>query len=261
MRITSLALIVTLLICPFFSIDWVAKQNTSQATSGENICATTPADGLGCVDGTVDDTEGHAVKNIEVELIPTFKAGDSQWYSTLHEWTNEFGKYEFERVEPGEYLLAVHHETAPDERFPFASAYYPGVEQERDAGPVKVTASSRTALAPLRLRRLGLLTIAIEVIWSDGTRPIRSNVLFHNASYPDQAVIGDVAPQVDNGQGQFALPMGFQYIVSAKVDCDAGKHIESQESNRVPVRISDDSPPTRLILTLPGQPCALWSPR
>jgi len=75
---------------------------------------------------------------------------------------------------------------------------------------------------------LEALAIQVEVMWPDGTHPEWSNLLFHNNNYPGQAVIGDVAPGVVNGQGQFTLPVGFEYDARAAVNCDAGTKTEHE---------------------------------
>jgi hypothetical protein len=95
------------------------------------------------------------------------------------------------------------------------------------AALVKVVRSSPLRLSPLRLRNLEVVTIKINVLWADGTRPERSNIYFKNILYPRH---GGTAPQIDNGAGKFTLPKGFEYDAVASVECDAGKVIESRES-------------------------------
>jgi hypothetical protein len=100
------------------------------------------------------------------------------------------------------------------------------------------------------------------VIWPDGTSPQRSNLSFHNRSYPSQAVIGDVAPKVDDGVGEFTLPEGFFYFARASVQCDAGRVIETRESRPVQeIEVGADATPRSLTFTMPGPPCALWTPK
>lgn len=239
---------------------WFAR--IPQEAANADNCAVDQSQGLGCVHGVVVDENGKAVGGVKVDLIPTFKTGDAQWYATLHVWTDKMGRYNFNRVEVGEYLVAVHRDDAPDAEYPFATSFYPGVEAEQDAGHLAIKASSETVLGAFRLKRLEVATIAITVIWEDGTRPMRSNLLFHNPSYPQQGVIGDVAPEVHDGSGQFSVPKGFEYYARAKVDCEAGSVIETRESRPVQlVKIADGFTPKELIFVLPGPPCKLWAPR
>jgi hypothetical protein len=85
-------------------------------------------------------------------------------------------------------------------------------------------------LAQLKLRSLPLENVRVDVLWSDGTRPRTSSLLFHNPKYPDQAVIGDEALSVVDGAGEFAIPAGFSYLARASLQRDAGAVIETRES-------------------------------
>lgn len=241
----------------------VAAFNRAPAvTVDRNSCVIDRLYRLGCVHGTVVDENDRPVDRIEVNLMPAHKTGDARWYGTKNEWTDEHGRYNFNRAEPGEYFLAVNEYGAPDADRPFATAYYPGVEDESRANRVKVKHSFPSNLAPLRLHRLEIVTISVNIVWPDGTRPERSNLSFHNLSYPRQAVIGNVAPQVDDGKGQFTLPNGFEYEAVASVDCDAGKIIESRESKPAQrIKVAGSTTPAEMTFVLPGPPCPLWVSR
>ena len=215
----------------------------------------------GCIHGTIADPIGKPLQSIRVELLPAENSGDARRYSRLPEWTDNAGRYSFDQLEPGRYLVAVHYNDAPDSAEPLATALYPGVETESGAERIAVNAASRVMLGQLRLRSLSLATISVEVVWPDGSRPKRSNLLFHNLSYPHQAVIGDVAPEVLDGRGAIRLPEGFDYYARAKVDCDAGTTIESRESRPVQqIKVGGGVTPQKLVFTIPGPPCKLWVP-
>ena len=151
---------------------------------------------------------------------------------------------------------------APDGHHSFVGTYYPGVDAKIDADRINVVASSTSELHPLQLRRIDTVALKISVEFANGSRPTWSNLLFHNVSFPDQAVIGDEAPGIENGQGELILPVGFDYYAQAKVDCDGGEHIETHESRPVQhlhVAQSDVAEEIRFII--PGAPCPLWSPK
>ena len=124
--------------------------------------------GLGCIHGTIADESGQPISHIEVDLIPIHKTGDARWYGTHCEWTDEHGRYNLNRMEPGEYLLSANAFSsfgAPDADHPFATAYYPAAQSESEAAPVRVVRSSPLRLPPLRLRRLDVATIKINVMF------------------------------------------------------------------------------------------------
>jgi hypothetical protein len=233
-------------------------KNSYSGETSPQLHESTP-DLTGSVTGSLVDDRDAPIRGIEVELIPLEKVGDQRWYATKHDWTNIQGQYIFSGVQPGEYILAVQESGAPDGQHPFAGTYYPGVDAESDADHVYIAATSAIELHPLRLRRIETTVLKIEVEFEDGTRPTWSNLLFHNLDFPNQAVIGNEAPGVEDGKGEFTLPMGFDYYASAKVDCDGAASIESRESPRLHVR--NGNFPDELIFIIPGTPCPLWSPK
>jgi hypothetical protein len=213
----------------------------------------------GCIHGIVTDVAGRLIEGIEIEVLPSDKTGETRWYAKKGAFSDRKGRYSIQ-LGPGDYFVAVHYYSAPDARRPFTTTFYPGVEAEGDAVPVSAVRNSPTILQPLRLRSLTLATIEIEVIWPDGTRPERSNLLFHNVSYPDQAVIGDEAPQIDKGSGEFILPKGFSYLARASVQCDAGQTIETRESRPVQrIDVGQGVTPTKLKFVISGPTCKLWN--
>ena len=166
-------------------------------------CAVDRLYALGCIHGTVVDEGGKRISHIELDLIPALKTGDARWYGTHSEWTDEHGRYNFNRLEPSQYLLganAFSASGAPNAERPFATAYYPASANESEAATLDVVRSSALQLAPLRLHKLGLAAIKITVRWSAGTRPQRSNIFFKNILYARSVV---TAPQIDNGTGVF----------------------------------------------------------
>src|SRR5882762_10661027 len=92
---------------------------------------------LAAIHGTVMDESGKPISHIEVDLIPVHKTGDARWYGTHSEWTDDQGRYNLNRMEPGEYFLGANAFSsfgAPDAERPFASAYYPAAENESEGG-------------------------------------------------------------------------------------------------------------------------------
>ena len=212
----------------------------------------------GCIHGTVVDEKGGARKGVQIEILPAENRDESRWTSFRSEWTDSDGRFSVDRLDPGRYLVAVHYNYAPYASHPFAKMFYPGVETETAAERVVVNGNRRAILGPFRLRSLSLTTVQIQVVWPDGSRPKRSNLLFHNLSYPHQAVIGDVAPQVDDGIGDFEAPSGFDYSVSAQVACDGAKVIETRESKEQMISIRAGASSGTVTLTIPGPPCKLF---
>lgn len=214
----------------------------------------------GCIHGVVLEDRGNAVKGLEIEVIPGWVRDHPAEPGFRREWTDVKGRFNVDVLEPGAYVIAVHYTNAPFERQPYSTSFYPGVEEETRAEAIVVDQKSPSYLKPFHIRSLPVATIEVTVAWPDGTRPQRSNLMFHNRSFPRQAVIGDVAPQIDDGAGSFRAPVGFDYEVRANVQCDAGDRIESRESLSESISIgnADDTP--KISLRIPGLPCNLWHP-
>ena len=216
--------------------------------------------GAGTITGVVVDEQGARISGQEVELLPADKSGEARWWSRTFEFTNAAGSYTFHPVDPGTYVLAIYYYRAPTGKRPYASAFYPGVETEAKAEPLVVRPNLPLVAREFHLRTLATATIQIDVTWPDGTRPQRSNLEFHNMSYPQQAVIGDLAPQVDQGRGEFTLPLGFDYEAHAIVNCEH----EASMRESFPIqhfRADKNTSPRQMTFAVVGSPCRLWHPK
>jgi hypothetical protein len=217
---------------------------------------------MASVAGTITDENGNPIHAAEVALIPQHLAGDKQWYSTTRDWSNASGAYEFRRIEPGEYLLAFQVGQAPDDERPFGTTYYPGVEDKSFSQTLLIVQPDRIEVPTIRLRRIATERVAVRVVWKDGSLVERSNLLFHNPSYPHSAVIGGTAPFLSGGLGYIDLPVGFEYWARAKVDCHSGATIETRESRPIhTLRVDTGRAPTELTFVIPSTPCKFWRPR
>jgi hypothetical protein len=106
------------------------------------------------------------------------------------------------------------------------------------------------------LRKLEVVTIKINVLWADGTRPERSSIYFKNILYPRH---GGTLPQIDNGTGKFTLPKSFEYDAVASVECDAGKAIEPRESRPDQrIKVAGGLIPAEMTFIIPRPRCPLW---
>jgi len=195
-------------------------------------------------------------------LIPADQSANKVSGEKICDWTDVLGRYHFDRIQPGEYILAVMKHVAPDGRHPFAGLYYPDTQDEARASRLLVTREVPVELPSIRLPRIETVTLRVRVTFEDGGIPDWSNLLFHNPSFPDQGVIGNEAPGVEHGQGEITLPKGFEYYARAAVDCDSGLKIETRESMPVQqLKIKDGYIPRELLFTIPGPACKLWYPK
>lgn len=234
------------------------ESSTLDTKSSRNESDSSPS---GRISGSLVDEDGLPVSELQVELIPSGKTGDSEWSGRQSAWSDRFGEYVFKSVPPGEYFVGVHIEEAPDGRLPYETAYYPGERARADAQKVHVADGDRVALQWMRLHRIETVTIPVSLRWRDDQIVERGNLLFNNLSYPHSAPVGGFAPQIDNGEGVFILPEGFEYIARGKVDCDSGSQIQTIESRPIQQFIvSRDEHPEKLTFVIPSPSCTLWKP-
>jgi hypothetical protein len=213
------------------------------------------------VEGRILDESGSAVKGIEVQLVPVFKAGDAKWAATARAWTDEHGAYRLTPDEAGEYLLGAMIDEAPYASQPFLTRYYPGTNDVSNSTSIKLVDEQHVRVDIMRLNRIPLVRVPVTVVWADGRPEPSASILFQNPLFPHEPGIGSASVFPD-GDGRIPLPGGYEYVALASVQCDAGAKIESHETDRVPLSTKADADLSRQIrLTLPGPECKLWHPR
>ena len=221
-----------------------------------NVCAVDRLYGQGCFHGTIMGESSEPLDGIDVELTPANKSRDARRTQMRVVATDKLGRYNFNSIEPGEYVVSVHAYLAPKIGRPFATVYYPGVEAEAAAERVTIKASSRTNLNALRLRKLEFGTIKMKVLWSNGASPERSDVCLENVQNINQEWI---CVQVDKGDGELTLPKGTEHEAVAWVQCDVNKSIESRKSMPAQrIKLERDLASPDLTFVVQGAPCTLW---
>jgi hypothetical protein len=164
----------------------------------------------GKVMGRLREPTGRPPVAIRVQLIPILQ-GDvyPSPYETL---SGVDGKYEFSRIPPGRYLVAVKASDEPTPKVPYKRVYYPGVPQRDRATPIQV-AEARSVLNVnfTVTAKLNPRTIKAHISWSDGS-PARSvHTWCAAAGYvPWQHLLTD-----NNGGITFNALDGLTYVVGA----------------------------------------------
>ena len=189
-----------------------------------------------------------------IELAPV--DGQEDVFAPFPDWTNERGEYAFANVTPGIYVVSLNAESAPFGRVPFVGMYYPGVDDGRAADQIRVEDSHTVDLPPVRLRRVPLANVVVNVVFEDGVRPAWSNLSVHNPTYPGDGTIGGGAPEMSDGRGVFVLPAGFEYVATVSVEC--AKRRESPAQHVGPLFADATAEWTFVI---PGSACEFWRPR
>ena len=223
-----------------------------------NYCQSDRLYRLGCVHGTLTDESEKPIIHLEVDLIPTFKSGDARRFGTKSKWTDEQGRYNFNSVDSGEYILAVNpfeSSSGPATESPFETRYYRDANDEPGAERVTVIQSSATNLPTITLRSAKFTTIEVGVEWKDGSHPKRSDIFVQNSRY--WSVLGGFE-EIENGVGTIALAQGFEYVANAQLECAGPDGPENRLATPTQkFRIADGEIQTKLRLVLLGSPCVL----
>lgn len=193
-----------------------------------------------------------------MNLIPTFKSGDARRFGTKSEWTDKQGRYNFNGIDSGEYILAVNpfeSSPGPAKDSPFETHYYREADDESGAERVTVIQPSATNLPPVRLSNSKFTTIEVSVEWEDGSRPKRSDIFAQNTRY--WGLLGGFE-EIENGVGTIALAQGFEYVANAQVEC-AGRDGPEQRlaTPSQKFKVADGQTKTKLRLFLLGSQCVL----
>ena len=183
-----------------------------------NYCETDRLYRLGCVHGTLTDENEKPAAHIEVNLIPTFKSGDARRFGTKSEWTDTQGRYNFNRTDSGEYLLAVNpfeSSPGPARETPYETRYYRQANDRiwRRTGHCDSTLGDQST--SFRLRSSKFTTIEVTIEWEDGTRPMRSDIFVRNTLY--WGLVG-AFEEIENGVGKIDLAQGFEYVANAQAE-------------------------------------------
>jgi hypothetical protein len=145
----------------------------------------------GRVGGQVLDAEGKPVAGVNVAVVdaegknPEFKYG-------RHAGTDGEGRYKFEGLPPGRYLLGLHVAGFPQPDDPtnaYARTYYPGVARREEAEVLEIKAGEELKGRDLRLPpRRAESVIRGRVTWADGTPVANAAVSYRDVTYADTRI-------------------------------------------------------------------------
>ena len=164
----------------------------------------------GRVGGKVTDVEGKPAARILVTLVEADDPESEGLGKTWYERTGEDGRYAFEGVPPGRYLLAVNLIRYPepeDATDAYARTYYPGVALASQAEAVTLGAGEavkdRDILVPPRRAES---VVEGVVVWEDGSSVSKPYVTVRETTYQNTRTERDI--QSDE-QGRFRIK-GYQ---------------------------------------------------
>jgi hypothetical protein len=191
----------------------------------------------GKIRGSVLGPNGKSLKLASVELYRAERFDPSQ--PGLWGFQGGDGKFEFDHIGPGEYLLVFNRLNRLDPNSPFPRAFYPGEPEQSDAKFIKVKDGQQILNANIKLKG-GYPTriVKVQLKWIDGHPPGEVTVTA-------QAEKGDnpAARKVSDGLYEFTLLQSASYTFSAWEDLDPQRlnQRHGQTTCTIPARINSDT--------------------
>lgn len=142
----------------------------------------------GRLSGRVFGPEGRPAAKILLELMEA-KRTDPLNDSVRYAQTDTEGRYSFDALPPGRYLLAVNLKRYPDPNDPtneYPRTFYPGVLDMAKTEFIDVDTGEAVRDRDWQLpKRRSPSTLTGKVVWSDGTPVVKAAIAFREITYHD----------------------------------------------------------------------------
>jgi hypothetical protein len=190
----------------------------------------------GKIHGSVLGPDGKPLKIASVELYRAdqFKPANPGLWS----FQGDTGKFEFDHIGPGEYLLVFNRMNRMDPNTPFPRAFYPGTAEQSEARLIKMKDGQQLLNAIIKLKE-GYPTRNIKVLlkWLDGRPPGEVTIM----AKADQGE-NPAARKTGDAIYEFSLLQSGRYTFSAWDDLDPQRLSQRHgDANcTIPARIESD---------------------
>lgn len=141
---------------------------------------------MSAIEGTLLYRDGKPAANTRMEMLRKNSSGE--WYRTYYMWkqTDEKGRFKFDDLETGEYLLGYEiWGDYPDSDSPYPTHYFPGVGARNQAQSFILSPNQTISNLTLKLPdKQTKRSIKIKVINPDGSSPGKNLLQFFNYNQP-----------------------------------------------------------------------------
>jgi hypothetical protein len=191
----------------------------------------------GKIRGGVLGPEGKPLQLASVELYRADRYDDSK--PGLWAFQGGQGKFEFDHIGPGEYLLVFNRMNRQDPNSPFPRSFYPGVSDQSSTKIIRMKDGEQILNANIKLHD-GFPTrkLRVQLKWQDG-RPIGEVTVKAQAEQGDNPA----AERLGEGLYEFTLLESTRYTFSAWEDLDP-QHATQRRGNTtctIPARINSNT--------------------
>jgi hypothetical protein len=190
----------------------------------------------GRIRGGVLGPDGKPLQLASVELYRADRYEDSK--PGLWGFQGDNGKFEFDHIGPGEYILVFNRMNRQDPNSPFPRSFYPGVPDQSEAKFIRMKDGEQLLNANIKLHG-GFPTrkLKVQLKWKDG-RPIGEVTVKAEAEQGGNPA----AQRLGEGLYQFTILASARYTFSAWEDLDP-QHTSLRHGTvacTIPARIDSD---------------------
>lgn len=207
----------------------------------------------GRISGRVFDAAGAAAPDeVQVSVVTLASAGKGFSSAERRSEYTKRGRYEFEGLPPGRYVLGVNVAEPPQKNTPYPTTYYPGSAELSGATVITLGDGQKLTGYDIHLPpRLETITIGGVVVRPDGKPAAGATINLYDAEEPGRALFGFDAKS--DAQGRFSIKAfkGRHYLLHAYLAADylAGTGAQSEA---VPVDGVGQARPVKLVLSRQG---------
>jgi hypothetical protein len=206
------------------------------------------------ISGRIHDAQGNPVgERVRVSIIEyDSNMKDQRPVESRNEYTNKEGRYEFDGVPAGRYVLGVNIADVPDKYTPYAKTYFPAASTIAQAAVINLAAGQKLNGLDLRLPPpLEEVTVTRMVLTKDGKPAAEAHVALYDVERPDEPVWK--ADTETDKEGLFIVKgfKGRRYRIRAYLSEDylAGTGTQSE---MLEVDTGKASPNIKIVLSKPG---------
>jgi hypothetical protein len=191
----------------------------------------------GKIRGSILGPNGKSLKIASVELYRAERFDPAQ--PGLWGFQGPDGKFEFDHIGPGEYLLVFNRMNRLDPNSPFPRTFYPGEPEQSEAQIIKVKDGQQILNANIKLKDgYPTHTVKVQLKW-EGGRPSGEVTVTATAEKGDNPA----ARKISEGVYEFTLLQSTSYTFSAWEDLDPQRLSQrhNQTTCTIPARIDSNT--------------------
>jgi hypothetical protein len=168
--------------------------------------------------------------------------------------TDESGKFEFKRVQPGKYILGLELGQSPTLDVPYASRYYPDTKDAATARVFEVRQGEQVEGIEFDLgSEVPRRRVHVRVLWKDGSPAVKATTYLRDAHNPYSSVAEKQTETDANGEAALEGFIDTDYDVDANAVC-TGSEVTRDIKKKFIVASAADA---FLELQVSGRKCVL----